>query len=105
MERCPQHGLALAPDGKCVRCRRDEEDAAAAASAEAAEPRRRRGLALGLTLVGMGIGLALVAVVLGRSVAATPVAPPSASATGEALAAIAPVDAAVDYAAARRLQR
>jgi glutaredoxin len=35
--RCPRHDLALASDGKCVRCRREDE-AAAAANAEPTVP-------------------------------------------------------------------
>jgi hypothetical protein len=49
-ERCPEHGLALGPDGSCVLCRR-----------RTARPGRARLVALGvlgLTVAGIGVGLA-----------------------------------------------
>src|SRR2546425_10212594 len=39
--RCAKHGLAVAPDGKCVRCKREEEEALATLEAPAPEAARR----------------------------------------------------------------
>jgi len=106
MQRCGVHGLALAPDGKCVRCRADDEAAVAEAYDEARAPARERGLRTGLILIGVGCVLGGVAwfaslprggasaTVDAQSVAASG----AASASGPPLAPLVPskVDARVE---------
>ena len=49
--RCPRHGLAVAPDGLCVRCRHEEEDRVAALEEKPAAI-RRAGLVALLLIAG-----------------------------------------------------
>jgi glutaredoxin 3 len=85
--RCAQHGLAVAPDGKCVRCRREEE--AASEVLDLPKPpatERTRVIVLGIAIGALTIGGAVAYVVTMRRQEAVR----AASATVSAATASAP---------------
>jgi hypothetical protein len=82
--RCPRHDLAIAADGKCVRCRREEEEAGGSGTARG--PRVVAGLLLAFVVAGALVwfirphaGPAPVAAAPPSATYAAPVAPPLAS--------------------------
>jgi glutaredoxin len=90
--RCPQHGLAIAPDGKCVRCRREEAERAQPEPIDMPKPVARARTAAAAIALAM-IALAIAGVVWRRS-ATSGGAAPAASVPPSATSAHAPIDAA-----------
>jgi hypothetical protein len=95
--RCQVHDLAMSPDGTCVRCRRDADEAEAAEEAGRVRARQRVILAgtVATALIGAAIGFAVQA--RDRAVHAAAPLPstvPSATAPASAMAPLAPLEAA-----------
>ena len=88
--RCPRHGLAVAPDGLCVRCRHEEEDRVAALEEKPAAIRRAGLVALLLIAGSACVGMILYAL---REPAGTPAVPrPVPKATTAAAASAPPLE-------------
>jgi glutaredoxin len=95
--RCPRHDLAMASDGKCVRCRREEEAAADAVAAKGNGPRVAI-VAVGALIVAGGLAWSLRP----RAAAQIPVARPAPYVAPSAppLASLDPATVAPDPTAA-----
>jgi hypothetical protein len=92
--QCPEHGLATAEDGKCVRCRREDEEANAKALDAATGPARMRGTIVGGALVVVGIGIAARLYFASLPNAPTPIGAADAAASSVATPKGAPAVAA-----------
>jgi hypothetical protein len=94
--RCNVHDLAMSPDGTCVRCRRDVEDAAAREETARVRARQRVILAgtLATALIGAAIGFAIQARGTSVHAAATVSSARTPATTASAVAPLAPLEAA-----------
>jgi hypothetical protein len=84
--RCPRHDLALASDGTCLRCRREEEEADASDPAAATRSMSAKGIALVAVGLCAAVGVATLVI---SGLRPAPSASPSRAAEAHS-AAVAP---------------